>query len=287
MFSQRVENVRKNSSLVHCITNYVTVNDCANVVLACGASPIMADDPSEAAQITSNCQSLVLNMGTLNKRRLEAMILAGKQANKFSHPVILDPVGAGASSMRREALKQLSKEVRFSVIKGNISEMRALFAANIRPGKGVDAREADIVTEANLTDQIAYAARLSSMTGAVIIVTGALDLVVSEKQAYVIYNGHPMMARITGSGCMLGALLGAFAGSNKEAPLEAAAAAVAMTGICGERAGKKVEIEQKGTGSFRTYFIDEVSLITGNDVEQEKKIKRYEYKDSWRIEDEG
>lgn len=275
MFQQIVDNVRKKPALVHCITNYVTVNDCANMVLACGASPIMADDKGEVEEITSICTSLVINIGTLNKRTVESMILAGKKANELGHPVILDPVGAGASSMRTDTVFRLLKEVKFSVIKGNISEIKTVFAGSGNT-QGVDADAADIVTEDNLQESIAFARNLSKKLGAVIAITGAIDLVVSEEKAYVIRNGHPMMSRITGSGCMLAALMGAYVGSNPDHLLEAAAAAVSVEGICGEKAAAKVEKEGCGTGMFRTYLIDEMSKIIGQEADKEQRVVLWE-----------
>ncbi|WP_443770237.1 hydroxyethylthiazole kinase, partial [Anaerostipes sp.] len=128
----------KHPGMVHCMTNYVTVNDVANIILACGASPIMADDPKEVQEITALTTDLVLNMGTLNERKLEAMLLAGKKANELGHPVILDPVGVGASSFRKEAVKKLFEEIDFSVIRGNLSEIKAIFQGNAAE-MGVDA----------------------------------------------------------------------------------------------------------------------------------------------------
>ena len=126
MFKEIFDNVREKCPLIHNITNYVTVNDCANVVLACGASPIMADDKDEVSDIQTICGGLNINIGTLNSRTIESMLLAGKRANELGHPVVLDPVGAGASKLRTETANQLLKEVRFTVIRGNISEIKTL-----------------------------------------------------------------------------------------------------------------------------------------------------------------
>ncbi|MCF0156088.1 MAG: hydroxyethylthiazole kinase, partial [Veillonella sp.] len=126
MWGTYIDQIRKTSPLVHAITNYVTVNDVANIILAIGGQPIMADDAQEVEEITSICQSLVINIGTLNARTVESMILAGKAANRLGHPVILDPVGLGASSLRQEAVKRLLQEVKFTVIRGNISEIKML-----------------------------------------------------------------------------------------------------------------------------------------------------------------
>ena len=142
-------NVKAKAPLIHNITNYVTVNDCANMVLACGASPIMADDKNEVEEITSICGGLNINIGTLNSRTIESMFLAGKKANELGHPLVLDPVGAGASSLRTETAKKLMQEVKFTVIRGNISEIKTV-AGNATATQGVDANILDKVTEENL-----------------------------------------------------------------------------------------------------------------------------------------
>ena len=149
MLENMLENVRKKNPLIHNITNYVTVNDCANIVLACGASPIMADDKNEAAEITEICAGLNINIGTLNTRTIDAMLIAGKRSNELHHHVVLDPVGAGASKLRTDTARRLLKEVKFSVIRGNISEIKTL-ASGSGTTKGVDADVADKVTEENL-----------------------------------------------------------------------------------------------------------------------------------------
>ena len=149
MLEEMLKNVREKSPLIHNITNYVTVNDCANVVLACGASPIMADDQKEVAEITSICTGLNINIGTLNTRTIESMVIAGKKANELHHPVVLDPVGVGASTLRTQTALKLLKEIQFSVIRGNISEIKAL-ALGSGTTKGVDANLADKVTAENI-----------------------------------------------------------------------------------------------------------------------------------------
>lgn len=156
MFAEILENVRKTCPLIHNITNYVTVNDCANIVLACGASPIMADDENEVEEITSICSGLNINLGTLNSRTIASMKIAGKKANALGHPVVLDPVGAGASGLRTETAYQLLDEVQFSVIRGNISEIKTLASGN-GTTKGVDADAADKATEENLGQVTAFA----------------------------------------------------------------------------------------------------------------------------------
>ena len=174
MFQEMLENVRGKCPLIHNITNYVTVNDCANIVLACGASPIMSDDQSEVEEITTICGGLNINIGTLNKRTIESMFLAGKRANALNHPAVLDPVGAGASKLRTETAQKLLEEVKFTVIRGNISEVKTL-ASGSGTTKGVDADAVDAVTEANLDDGVALVKAFARQAGCIIAVTGAIE----------------------------------------------------------------------------------------------------------------
>ena len=205
MFAEQFANVRAKSPLVHNITNYVTVNDCANMVLACGASPIMADDAAEVEDITTICGGLNINIGTLNSRTITSMLLAGKKANALGHPVVLDPVGAGASRLRTDTAFRLLRDVKFTVIRGNISEIKTL-ASGAGTTKGVDADVADKVTEENLDSAVAFAKAFAAQTGAVIAITGAIDIVADAQKAYCIRNGNAMMSSITGTGCQLSAL---------------------------------------------------------------------------------
>lgn len=238
--------VRGLRPLVHCVTNYVTANDCANLLLACGASPIMADAPEEAAEITANCAGLVLNLGTPNPRRLETMLLAGREANRLNHPVVFDPVGAGASEFRRDAARTLLKEVRFTAIRGNVSEIEAL-SRGMEAHRGVDADARG--------EDIAAAVRLARTSGAVVAMTGTTDIVTDGSTVYRVSNGHAMMRAVTGAGCMLSALTGAFAAANPDVPLKAALSAVCAMGVCGERARAGL-CAGEGNATYRNRIID-------------------------------
>ncbi len=269
---QCLEQVRQTVPLIHNITNYVTVNDCANILLACGGSPIMADDEEEAAQITAVCGGLNINIGTLNKRTIASMFLAGRKANELGHPAVLDPVGAGASDLRTDTARRLLEEIRFAVVRGNISEMKTL-AAGAGTTKGVDADMADRVTEENLDQAVAFAKEFASRYSTVAAISGALDIVADGERAYVIRNGHPVMAQITGSGCMLTAMTAAYVTANREHPLEAAAAAFCVMGISGERAYERMRRENAGNASFRTYLIDEVYKMDSQVLMREAKYE--------------
>lgn len=265
MLKEKLENLRAKSPLIHNITNYVTVNDCANILLACGGSPIMADDLQEVEDITAICGGLNINIGTLNQRTIPAMLLAGKKANQLSHPVILDPVGAGASKLRTETAYKLLEEVKFTAIRGNISEIKTL-ALGTGTTKGVDADISDIVTEDNLQEACAFAKAFAKKTGAVIAITGAIDIVADSKTAYAIKNGHPMMSKITGTGCMLTAMTCAYITANQDAPLEAVVAAICAMGLCGQLAQERLTARD-GNSTYRNYIIDEVYNLDGDKLE--------------------
>jgi hydroxyethylthiazole kinase len=271
MLGNCLENVRRKAPLVHNITNYVTVNDVANALLACGGSPIMSDEPEDVADITSICGGLNINIGTLNQRSIEAMFLSGKRAKELGHIVLLDPVGAGASKLRTEIALEIMNEIKPDVIRGNISEMKTL-ALGSGTTKGVDADAADIVTEENLAAMVAFAKAFSEKTGAVIAITGAIDLVADSKKCYVIRNGTPMMSRITGTGCMLSGLATAYAVANADNISEAVAASVCLMGLAGE-IGVAKRKEGEGNSTLRNHIID---AIYNMDAETLNKGAKYE-----------
>lgn len=263
MLGEVLSAVRSRSPLIHCITNYVTAGDCANILLSCGASPIMARDPDEVEEITSVCAGLVLNLGTLDRQTVPAMKKAGRRANTLGHPVVLDPVGVGVSSLRMEAARSLLDEIRFAVIRGNSSEIRAL--AGVPAGsRGVDA--ADRVAEDTLDAAVALAGGFARRAGAVVAMTGTIDIVTDGAAAFCIRNGDPMMGKVTGVGCQLSALTAAFAAACPDKPLEAAAAAVTAMGICGELAKQRMG-PLDGSGSYRTYLMDAVYHLTAEQLE--------------------
>ena len=187
MLGNCLENVRKSAPLVHNITNYVTVNDVANALLACGGSPIMSDEPDDVADITSICGGLNINIGTLNKRSIEAMFIAGERSRALGHIVLLDPVGAGASALRTRTALEIMEKIKPDVIRGNISEIKTL-ALGSGTTKGVDADTADTVTEDNLDQMVAFAKAFAEKTDAVIAITGAIDLVADAEKCSISGN---------------------------------------------------------------------------------------------------
>lgn len=260
MFKEVYENVGEKTPLVHSITNYVTVNDCANIVLAAGGSPIMADGIEEVEEINSICDSLVINIGTLNERVIKAMIAAGKKANEIGNPVILDPVAVGASTFRNETTFKLLEEIHFSVIRGNASEIKAIYEGS-GTTSGVDANAEDKIEEENLQAMVTLCKHLSKKTGAVIALTGAIDIVANHEKANVIYNGNPLMSKITGTGCMLTNVVATYCGANKNTILDASTLAVAHMGLAGELAFKKLQEIDGGTSTYRMLLIDEISKM--------------------------
>ncbi|SFF27307.1 hydroxyethylthiazole kinase [Paenibacillus algorifonticola] len=252
-----LEAVRRNKPIVHHITNYVTVNDCANIALAVGASPIMADELEEMNDIVSIASALVINIGTLNRRTIESMVAAGKRANERGIPVVLDPVGAGASGLRNAAVERLLSEVKIGVLRGNLSEIR--FAAGLESlTKGVDASEADLARNEETAQQVAE--RAATKLGCIVALTGAIDVISDGKRTLHIHNGVPQLSGVTGTGCMCSTLIGAFCGAKQEGDLLlAAAAGVAAMGIAGELAAEAAE--GKGSGSFHIAIIDAVSRM--------------------------
>ena len=271
MLGKYLENVRKNVPLVHNITNYVTVNDVANVLLACGGSPIMSDEPEDVEDITTICGGLNINIGTLNKSSIEGMYRAGRRASELGHVVLLDPVGAGASALRTNTAVGLMDEIRFTAIRGNISEIKTL-ALGSGTTKGVDADVADAVTEDSLDSAVKFAKDLASKTGSVIAITGAIDLVADADRCYVIRNGRPEMGRITGTGCQLSGMMTAFLVANPDAPLDAAAAAVCAMGLAGEIGWSRMQ-EGDGNSTYRNRIIDAIFNMDGETLDNGAKYE--------------
>ncbi|MBR5123415.1 MAG: hydroxyethylthiazole kinase [Anaerotignum sp.] len=264
--------VRESSPLVQCITNFVTVNDCANIILAAGGSPTMAMDPREVEEAVRGVSALVCNMGAIES--MEAMILAGKEANQLHIPVILDPVAAGGTQLRRDVSKDLLKQMQFSVIRGNASEIRYL-AGQQTTGSGVDVSLMDAVTEENLSAVVEMTVNLAKKTGSIIAISGVLDVISDGTQTMVLRNGCATMARITGSGCMLTSMIGAFCGAMKEDCFAATCAAMAVMGVAGEMA--EALRQQKGTGNvtFRADLIDCIFNMTEEKLAKMVKMELF------------
>lgn len=272
MYKKIYENLQEKTPLVHCITNYVTVNDCANIVLAVGGSPIMADSILEVEEVTSICNVLVINIGTLNERVIESMLNASKKANEIGNPTILDPVGVGASILRRETTFKLIEETTFSIISGNASEIKTIYREGGKTS-GVDANEEDKIEEGNLDKMVQMCKDLSRRTGSIISLTGSIDIVANPDKAKIIYNGNPLMSKVTGTGCMLSTVVGAYCGANRDDLFNATTLAVAHMGLAGEIAFKKLEEINGATSTYRMLLIDSISQIDYKILKEGIKIE--------------
>jgi hydroxyethylthiazole kinase len=268
--SELLCSLRLKSPLVHHITNYVTVNDCANITLAIGASPVMADDINEVKDMVSLASSLVINIGTLNSRTVEAMLEAGKRANELDIPVILDPVGAGATPYRTEIANKILKEVKLSAIRGNLSEIKTLYGAK-SVTKGVDASET--MEEGNnvLSEAKNIAMDFAKSLNTVVAITGATDIITDGNTLYTVENGHSMMSKVTGTGCMCSSLIGSYLGSGRDNLLAVLAGIVTM-GIAGEIAYERLNREYEGTGTLKVNILDAVFNISEEIIIKRSKI---------------
>ena len=271
MLGTCLDNVRSTVPLVHNITNYVTVNDVANILLACGGSPIMSDELEDVEDITAICGGLNINIGTLNQRSIQGMFRAGKKAAELDHVLLLDPVGAGASALRTNTAVELMRTLPFTVIRGNISEIKTL-ALGSGTTKGVDADVADAVTEANLDAAVAFVKDFARKSRAILAVTGAIDLVSDGGRCYVIRNGRAEMGKITGTGCQLSGMMTAFLVANPDSRLEAAAAAVCTMGLAGEIGWSRMA-EGDGNSTYRNRIIDAVYHMDGAALEKGAKYE--------------
>lgn len=271
MLGNCIKNVRASVPLVHNITNYVTVNDVANILLACGGSPIMSDEPEDVEDITSICGGLNINIGTLNQRSIEGMFRAGKKANELGHILLLDPVGAGASALRTNTAVKLMDELKFDVIRGNISEIKTL-ALGSGTTQGVDADVADAVTEDTLDEAVTFAKDFAKKAGCIAAITGAIDLVSDGESCYVIRNGRAEMGKITGTGCQLSGMMTAFLVANPEEKLRAAAAAVCAMGLAGELAWERMQ-DGDGNSTYRNHIIDAIYNMDGDILDKGAKYE--------------
>lgn len=273
---ETLKNVRKNVPITHCITNSVTINDCANAVLAIGGSPIMAEDSDEIEEIVEIASVVVINIGKLSEEQLEAMEISCKYANKTDTPIVIDPVGAGISALRNNTIKNLVENYKITAIRGNISEIKAI--ANIiglteteSAAKGVDVNDDDIITRNNLDTNGNLVKELAEKLNTVIIASGPLDIISDGEIIVVLDNGDEMMPLITGSGCMLTSIVGSCV-ANNDAFEGSILASLAMS-LAGEKARAKVDSLDLGTGSFRAFLIDYLyktnaeSLINDSNME--------------------
>lgn len=265
-----LNNLKQKNPLIHCITNYVTVNDVANSLIAIGASPVMADEPSESGEITAISNGLLINLGTLNLNTIKAMQNSIKMANYLNLPVVLDPVGVGASTLRNETAINFLKEYKFSIIKGNISEIKFLNGEK-SIAKGVDASLKDLNDD--FLNRVNLAKELSIKTDAAIVITGKIDIVAFKNEAYLLKNGSSLMGKFSGSGCILGGICTAFLASNTD-PLKSAIMGVLAECIAGELVRGKNVLSDIGNMKFKNGLIDEIYLIDDKKIQDLAKIEK-------------
>ena len=255
-----IQRIRAEAPLVHNITNYVVMNTTANALLAVGASPVMAHAQEEVEEMAALARALVINIGTLSASWIDSMMKAGCAAKKKGIPIVLDPVGSGATRFRTETVQALVRNSAPSIIRGNASEIRSLVFAE-QSTKGVESVHASEET-------LEAAQVLSAKLGGVVSVSGRTDLIVEDGRAIRIYNGHPLMSRITGMGCTATALTAAFAAINSSY-FAAATNAMAVMGIAGEIAGDRCA----GPASFEMYFLDALYAIQESDIARRLKME--------------
>lgn len=258
-----LETIREKNPLIHNITNKVVANDVANCTIAVGASPFMADAVEEMEEASSNADALVLNIGTLNKPIVESMLAAGKSANKNGVPVVLDPVGIGATSYRKSVVKQLLNEISFEVIRGNTGEIATLAEVEWK-AKGVDSGSGDVSSK-DIVKQVAINEKC------IVAISGEEDVISDGDRVAVISNGHKYMSKITGSGCMLSGVIGGFVSVSRNNIFEAVQMAHSAFGIAGEKAANRQDV--LGNGTFRSALIDELYNLTAEDITNRYKKK--------------
>lgn len=257
--AENLRNVRANKPLIHNITNFVVMNPTANVLLAAGASPVMAHAENEVEEMASFAGALVLNIGTLTDSWVDSMVKAGQKASELGTPIVLDPVGAGATALRTAAAKRIIADTEVRVIRGNASEVLSL-RDNDSKTRGVDALH-------SVEDAAEAAGILSAELGVTLAVTGPVDLVTDGNRAIRVENGHELMPYVTGTGCAATTLIAAFNAVDDD-PVTATATALAYFGLAGEKAGAI----SKGPGSFMVNLLDSLYAITPEDLFEGSRI---------------
>ncbi|MDF2608415.1 MAG: thiM1 [Bacillales bacterium] len=263
MNMKTIEKVRETNPLIHNITNIVVTNFTANGLLALGASPVMAYAHEEVADMAKIASAVVLNMGTLDENVVTSIIIAGKSANENNVPVVFDPVGAGATPYRTEAARKILKEVQVTVLRGNAAEV-----ANVTGEdwiiKGVDAGVGS-------GDVVELAKRASKQLGCITVITGKDDVITNGDTTYKVENGHPILTKVTGTGCLLGSVIGAFIATSDE-KLFAAAEAVSFYGVAAEIAAQKTI--ENGPGSFQIEFLNQLAKVSLSELNNLEKISQ-------------
>ncbi|MDA7025288.1 hydroxyethylthiazole kinase [Bacillus sp. CLL-7-23] len=258
-----IERVREEKPLVHNMTNQVVTNFTANGLLSLGASPVMANAREEVADMVKIAAALVLNIGTLTLESVESMIIAGKAANEQGVPVIFDPVGAGATPFRTNSAKRIMDEVMVSVVRGNASEIANMLGEENWVIKGVDAGEEN-------GDKLVLAKKAAEAWRTTVVITGAEDIITDGKRLYTAHNGHQLLTKVTGTGCLLTSVIGAFCAIEKDF-CQAALSAVVYYGCAAERAAERTE--HQGPGSFQIEFLNQLAAVNAESIKQSGLIE--------------
>jgi hydroxyethylthiazole kinase len=258
--AENLKNLREKKPLIHNITNYVVMNYTANALLACGASPVMAHAPEEVEEMVSFAGTLVLNIGTLTPYWIDSMLKAGKRANELKVPIILDPVGSGATKLRTDSAKRLIDELSISVVRGNASEVLSLAHEGSRT-KGVDSIH-------SVDDAADAALILAKELNTTLAITGKVDLITDGKRIYRVSNGHELLGYVTGTGCTATAMIGAFLAVDPD-PVSATTTGLAYFGLAGEKAA----VETQAPGSFMIKVLDALYTIDEKEMEKGAKIQ--------------
>ncbi len=271
-FKDALKNVKETVPLTFCITNFVTVTDCANAALAIGGSPIMSNGAEEGGEIVNIANALVINIGTLSKSQNELMRNSANQAKEINKPIIFDPVGAGVSALRNDMTKEIVENYPLALIRGNMSEIKAITQLinlnlnenNDAAGKGVDVAESDIISKDTLENNALIVKQLANELNTVVIASGPIDIISDGNLTFCLENGDEMMPLITGSGCMLTTIIGSYVGANDA--LVGGITACALMAIAGENAAEYVRANDLGTGSFRTLLIDNLYKLDAEEL---------------------
>lgn len=259
-----IEKLRAENPLIHNITNIVVTNFTANGLLALGASPFMADAHEEAADVAAMSGALLINIGTLNEHAILSMLLAGRSANANGVPVVLDPVGAGATRYRTDVIRKLTAEIKIDALRGNVAEVASVIGEKWA-SKGVDAGAGE-------GDAAAIARKAAERLGCIVLVTGAEDIITDGTTTYIAANGHPILTKVTGTGCLLSSVVAAFLAVAGENRLEAAAEAISFYGVAGEIAAEKTA--GQGPGSFQIEFLNQLAVLTPERYRELSKITK-------------
>ncbi|MCM3236200.1 hydroxyethylthiazole kinase [Heyndrickxia oleronia] len=257
--------VKETKPLIHHITNTVTINDCANVTLAIGGSPVMATETNEMEEMIQLADALVINFGTIHEQVFESMIRAGRAANRKGIPVIFDPVGVGATSFRTSKSQILLDQVKMDIIRGNVSELHALIGGSSQT-KGVDAGEVSV-------SPIEIANRAAEKYKCSIGISGKKDVISDGKRTFILQNGDEILTKITGTGCMSGSIIASFAAVSEDF-LNATMVGMSVMSIAGQRAKQYLKLNE-GLGTFKAKLIDEIDLMNAETFNLEVRIREY------------